>query len=917
MPGNVRRTLLGRRQEQQLLVGLLGGAREGHSGVLVVRGEAGIGKTALIDDLLGHASDFRVIRSSGAESEMELVYAGVQQICAPLQEFVGRLPKPQRDALQVALGITEGHRASDPLLVGVAVLTLLAEAAAEQPTICVVDDAHWIDRSSVRALAFAARRLLADRIVMIFACRQPVTPFAQLPELVLEGLSHVEARALLTALLPGPLSERMRDSIVAESGGNPLALLELHRSLGPTDLAGGYGLARAKSIPARIEGSFLRQYDRLPAPTRTLLLVAAAEPTGDPSWLWPAAARLGIDVGAAAPAETAGLLSVDGRIRFRHPLIRSTIYRNAPLSERRRVHDALARTITGDNASDHRAWHRAHCTEAPDEDVAVELEAAAEKACARGGIAATAAFLAHAVDVTPDPRRRAHRALQAAQAKLDAGSLDAATEMLDRAVESSNNESVNARVDLLRAKLAWAARRGRDAPPLLLAAAQRLASVDPTLARDAYLEALMSAMIVGRLATDDASTPELIARAARRDISPETSHQPVDMLLHGLIVRLTDGYVQAAPLLRKAIDAYVRETKAGTADPRWHDVTNRVCLDVFDQHSYDFLATKQSEMQRAAGELTLIASSLSTYAGVCVTRGEFSAAEVALDEVEVLATATGTPPHRSIAPYLAAYRGQEKHCRESASATIEGATDRGEGSEVSVTLYATAVLHNGLSQYPKALSASLSGLEYDDVGMSVYLLTEAVEAAARCGEKSTAAQLFARLSERALASGTDTALGIAARSRALIGAGSDPDVDYQTALSHLGRSPVVVYLARTHLLYGEWLRRANRRADARVELRFAYDLFTDMGADGFAGRARRELRATGEMVHRRVKNPAETLTTQERQITRLARMGCTNSEIGAQLFISPRTVEWHLGRIYAKLGVTSRRELRGLAIELR
>ncbi|WP_310774040.1 AAA family ATPase [Mycobacterium sp. Z3061] len=906
--------LLGRRQEQQQLAGLLGGAREAHSGVLSLRGEAGIGKTALIEHMLAQASDFRVVRGSGAESEMELAYAGMQQICAPLQHLLVRLPKPQRSALEIALGVSEGGGAPDRLLVGLALLTLLSEAGAQQPTICVVDDAHWVDRASVQAFGFAARRLLADRVVMIFATRWPIGELADQPELVVEGVSDADARVLLAALLPGRLSDRMRDIIVSESRGNPLALIELHRSLGPTDLAGGYGLAQAKSIPRRIEGRFIEQFRELPAPTRTLCLIAAAEPTGEPSWLWSAAAHLGIDADSASPAEAAGLLSVDRRIRFRHPLVRSAIYGHAPLAERRRAHDALAQAITSATASEHRAWHRAHSLAGPDPEVADELVAASEHARARGGIAAAAAFLAAAVDATPDSRVRAERALHAAQAKLDAGSLDAATQLLEVATESSDDESTSARVDLIRAKLAWAARRGPDAPPLLLTAAQRLTEIDPAAARGTYLEALMSALIVGRF-SEGPSSPETIARASRRTVSTD-ARDTVEMLLHGLIVRLTGGYVAAAPLLRDAIAAYVRQTRAGAADPRWHDITNRVCLDVFDQDSYDFLTAQQLEKQRAAGELTLVASSLSTYAGLCVTRGDFAAAEAALEEVEILAAATRIPAHRSIFPYLAAYRGQDKRCLEYAHTTIEEATERGEGTQVTVSLYATAILHNGLSRYPKALAASLSGLEYDDVGMSSYLLTEAVEAAAYCGETSLAAELCAQIWERAQASRTETALGIAARSRALAGNSSESDTDFQRAVEHLERSPVAVYRARTHLVYGEWLRRVNRRGDARTQLRTAYDMFARMGAEGFAARARRELQASGEAVHQTVKGTAIALTTQEREITRLARQGCTNSEIGAQLYISPRTVEWHLGRIFAKLGVSSRRELRSLSAEL-
>lgn len=914
--------LLGRRREQQQLAGLLGGAREGHSAVLVLRGDAGIGKTALVDAVLAQGGEFRVIRSSGAESEMELAYAGIQQVCAPLAELFGRLPKPQRTALEVALGISEGSEPPDQLLVGLALLTLLAEAGTHQPTVCVIDDAHWIDRASMQALAFAARRLLADRVVVLFATRRPVESLAGLHELVLGGLSDDDAAALLELLLPGRLSDRARASIIAESGGNPLALIELHSALGPAELAGGYGLAQAKSVSSRIELTYLQQFRTLPLPTRTLLLIAAAEPAGEPAWLWDAASRLGIGVDAAAPAEIAGLVSLNGRIRFRHPLVRSAIYGNAPLSERRRVHEALGWAITDPPAAEYRTWHRAHAASAPDENLAAELVYAAEQARKRGGIAAAAAFLAEAVGATPDPEMRARRALQAAQAKLEAGALDTAGELLDRAAALTDDESVNANADLVRAKIAFAVRRGRDGPPLLLAAAQRLSSVGSAMTRETYLEALMSALIVGRLAAHYASSPVSIARAAEPHLpAAGTATGSVDKFLAGLVVRLTDGYAAAAPLLKDAVAEYLRELDGGTAAPHWHDITMRVCLDLFDLDTYNMLTIRQLDMLRASGQLTLVTAPLATYAGMCVTVGEFGKAAAALDELEVIATATNTPPHRVIGPYLAAYRGQDKRCLEDADATIKESTTRGEGTDVTVALYATAILHNGLAQYSLALAACTTALEYDDIGMGVYLLVETVEAATRCGETAVAADALARLTLRAHASGTGTAHGVAARSRALAADASDPeaiDAEYRSALTHLKSSAAVVYRARTHLVYGEWLRRVSRRAEARIQLRIAYDMFADMGAEGFAARARRELQATGEPVHKRTDQHGTpvALTAQERQITRLVREGYTNSEIGAQLFISPRTVEWHLGRVFAKVGVSSRRELRTAPVDL-
>jgi len=907
--------LLGRRREQHQLAGLLAGARNGDSGVLVLRGDAGIGKTALIESMLARASDLRVIHVNGAESEMELTYAGLQQVCAPLLGLLDRLPKPQRGALTVALGLVEGDGAPDQLLVGLALLTLLAEAGSQQPTVCVIDDAHWVDRASMAALAFAARRLLADRVITVFGTRQPIDLLNGLPELTLLGLDDSDARTLLAAVVPGRLSERARESIIGESAGNPLAILELNRALTPGELAGGYGLARAKSISGRIEDTFLQQFRKLPSPTRTLLLIAAAEPTGELSWLWAAGRCLGIDVNAAAPAEMAGLMSLDDRIRFRHPLVRSAIYGNATLAERRRAHDALAQVITDSRAADHRAWHRAHAAEAPDEDIALELEIAAEQAQARGGTAAAAAFLAQAVEATPDPGQRAHRAMHAAQAKLDAGALDNAARLLERAAELSGDETVGAHVDLLRAKLAFAARRGRDGPPLLLAAAQRLAPVDAALARETYLEALMYSMIVGRFSADERFSPVNVAREAK--LAPAAVGPPtaVDLLLDGLIARYTDGYVAAAPLLKRAIAAFLRDDDA-VVDPRWHNITNRVSLDLFDQDAYNLLTIQQLEKLRAAGELTVLPIALWTYAGLRVGTGHIATVAATLEEAEAITTATGVAPQTSLEPYIAAYRGQEKLCLDSAKSTIAGASSRGEGMEVTVAHYAVAILHNGLGNYSRAVDASQAGLKDDDYGLVGYLLPELIEGATRCGENAFARDALARLTERAKASGTPTALGVAARSKALVGDGDSANDDYLEAIEHLENSPVAVFLARAHLVYGEWLRRANRRAEARTQLRTAYDMFLTMGIDGFATRTSRELAATGEIVPKHVTGTAIMLTAQERHITRLVREGHSNLEIGAQLFISPRTVEWHLSRIFAKLDVKTRRGLRALAIDL-
>ena len=912
MGGDIRRgALVGRRDEQRKLADLLERVRGGGSGVLVLRGDAGLGKTALLHEVRDRASDLRVIGLSGAESEMELAYAGVQQLCAPLLGHIDRLPDPQKNALQVALGLHEGA-APNRLLVGLAVLSLLAEAGAERPTVCLIDDAQWVDRASLQALAFAGRRLAADPIVMVFAARgwQADPELAGLPELHLAGLTDTDARALLSAMMPTRLVEVVRDNILAEAGGNPLALLELNRALPPARLAGGYGLAAATPLATRIEQTYGQRLRELPPQTRMLLLLAAAEPTGEPAWLWAAAARLGVDVDAGVPAAESGMVTVDARLRFRHPLVRSAIYRSAAPSERRQAHAALAEVISGPVADEHRAWHRAHATDTPDESVAVELVQSADRARRRGGSAAAAAFLAQAVELTPDPVLRAERALAAALSKLDAGDPEAAALLLV-AVAGADDKLLSARADLLRAKIAFAAHRGRDAPPLLLAAAERLHLVDAAQARDAYLEALVAAMIVGRLHSDGNGSAAAIAAAARQATTPPGPATAADLFLDGLVVRLTEGHAAAAPLLRRAISQYLEEDAAGIADPRSHDITLRVLLDLFDQDTYNSLNARQLELLRAAGELTVLPAALTTYAGVCVTAGDFEQAADLLEQSDAISTATGAPPHRSIRTYLAACRGQEQLGKDLAQATIQDATVRGEGSEIAVVLFSLAILHTGLAQYDEAFAACTSALKYDDVGMYGHLLNEMVEAAARFGKTSVAEAAAAELIERAEATGTATALGYSARAKALLSVGPAAESEYRSAITEFRNSPLKVMTARTHLIFGEWLRRDNRRTEARKELRIAHEMFVQMGADGFAERTRRELQAAGEPLQKeRSESSTVPLTTQESYIARLAGDGYTNSEIASHLFISPRTVEWHLSKIFAKLGVSSRRELR-------
>jgi len=537
-------------EEREALVRLLEGVRGGQSRVLVVSGEPGVGKTALLDSAISSASGFRVIRAVGVESEMELAFAALQQLCAPMLDRLDRLPAPQQDALGVAFGLRAGD-APDRFLVGLAVLSLLAEMAVDRPLVCVVDDAQWLDRASAQALAFVARRLLAESVVLLLATREPGDELEGLPRLVVEGLRNGDARALLGSVVRGPLDERVRERIVAETRGNPLALLELPRGLTLAELAGGFGLLDAPGLSGRIEESFRRRLAGLSAETQRLFLVAAADPVGDPLLVWRAADRLGIGVQAAA--ETEGLLAIGARVTFRHPLVRSSVYRAASPEERQAVHRALADATDPEIDPDRHAWHLAQATPGLDETVASELERSAGRAQARGGLAAAAAFLERASALTLEPSSRARRALAAAQAKHHAGAFDAALRLVGIAESGPLNDLQRAQVELLRGQIAFSLGRGSDAQPLLLKAAKRLEPLDRRLARETYLEALSAVFFPGLLASGESVLET--AQAAR--VAPPPSQPPYasDLLLDGLAVLVTEGYAAGTPMLRSAVES--------------------------------------------------------------------------------------------------------------------------------------------------------------------------------------------------------------------------------------------------------------------------------------------------------------------------------------------------------------------------
>jgi DNA-binding CsgD family transcriptional regulator len=899
--------LRGRTRECEAIDELLEAVRAGESRVLVLQGEHGIGKTALLEHAIASAPDFRVVQAVGLEAEMELAFAALHQVCAPMLDRVGRLPAPQRDALETALGLIGGPP-PDRFLVALAVLGLLSEVSAERPLLCVIDNAQSLDDASTQALAFTARRLDAESVALLFAASEQSAELAGLPVVRVEGLPDRDAVAVLASAVAGSIDERVRERIVAETRGNPLALLELPRDLSPAELAGGFGLPSARALSTRIEDSFWRRFEALPADTRRLSLVAAAESTGDPRLVLRAAAQLGIDAGAIAPATAAGLLELGARVRFRHPLVRSAVYRAASHEDRQRAHRALADAIDPEADPARRAWHRAHGAPGPDDAVADELERSAAQAQARGGLAAAAAFLEKSLELTADPARRAERALAAAQAHYQAGAPDAALTLLGVADATPLDGLQRARSDLLRAQVVFAVKRGSDAPSLLLKAAQRLAPLDARLARETILDAFAAALFAGRLA-DDCGLREVAEAARATPRSPLAPRAP-DFLLEGLGLLVTEGHVAGVPVLKEALSAFRREDVTGAPRLRWMWLACRVAMELWDDESWDELSARQEQLARDSGALTVLPIALRARIGVHIIKGRLEAAGVLHDELEAVTEATASEPLRYGAVVLAAWRGSSSDISAVVEPSLEGVMRRGEGMGLTVIHWANAVLGNAAGRYTEALRAAEQASRHpEEFGLASWGLPELIEAAVRSGEVERGARALPRLSEAARASGSEWALGLEARSHALLADDEDAEPLYREAITRLSRTSVRVELARSHLLYGEWLRRRKRREHAREQLRTAHEMLETMGFEAFAERAARELRATGETPRRRSVETRDQLTPQEAQIAWLARDGLSNAQIGTRLFISPRTVEYHLHKVFAKFDIRSRNEL--------
>jgi DNA-binding CsgD family transcriptional regulator len=908
-----RPPLVGRRHECSTLSGLIAAAKAGRSQVLVLRGGAGMGKTALLEFLIDRAIGCSVMRASGIESEMELPFASLHQLCGPYLDQLHKLPRAQRDVLGTAFGLRAG-RAPDIYQVGLAVLTLMSEVFEERAVVCVIDDAHWLDKASAAVLEVVARRLVAESIAMVFAVRDTVDPPALtgLRELLITGLPRDDATRLLTAAVAGPLDPRVRDRIVAESDGNPLALLELPRAVSAAELAFGGSVNPVPTLLAeRLERGFLRRVSLLPLPSRRLLLAAAAEPVGDVVLLERAAERLGVALEAVADAETEGLIEFGTRVRFRHPLVRSVAYRSATPAERRAVHRALADATDVHTDPDRRAWHLAQSVVGPDEVVALELERSAARAVAHGGLAAAAALLERAASLTPDPVLHVRRCLDAAQAKVHAGQFDDALALAAMAEAGPTDEFSEARIDLLRAQVSFAANRGNDGLPLLLTAARRLEPLDARLARDTYLDALSAALFAGRLATGPSARD--VARAARSAPSVAAPRKG-DALLAALAVLFTEGYTAAAPTSREAVQAFARGDLDLDEGLRFSWLAASTAVSLWDDVSWDVLTRRHLDIARQVGALAALPLALTSRLIVDLFKGDLVAASALAEEnrsvTELMHGVVSLAPYGELC--LAAARGQQQ-AEPLLSRFLEDVTARGEGVGVNMIEWARSLLCNGRGRFREALSAAKAATADPlELGPPKWALSELVEAGVRSGDVGTATGAAEQLAEMTEASGTDWALGIRASRLALLRRGSVADELHREGVNRLGRTGLRLELARAQLLYGEWLRREGRRSEARNQLRDAYEALSAMGAEAFAERARRELLATGVTARRRNVLRPVSLTPQEAHIARMAADGLSNAEIGTSMYISARTAEWHVGNIMRKLGVSSRRHLRAV-----
>ncbi|OXM50472.1 AAA family ATPase [Amycolatopsis alba] len=870
---------VGRTSEISALGEVIAAAGKGSGGALVLQGEPGIGKSTLLAQAKQDASGFLVVEASGAEFETELPFAALHQLCVPVLGHLGELSARHREALQVAFGLVTGT--PDLFRIGLATLELLSCASRRSPVLCVIDDAHWLDDASSRALAFLARRIASEPIAMIFAVRTPGGGLDGLPGMVVEGLTDADARKVLEDGV-SMIDPRVRDRVVAEARGNPLALLELPKS-------GGFALPDTSSLPNRIERGFAARLAGLPDGARLLLTVASADPTGDPGLLWPAARELGV-AASAVVAEESGLVDFSTRVRFCHPLARSAVYLTAPAEDRRRAHRALAHVTDPAADPDRRVWHLAQAGTGPDDDLAAELARSASRAQSRGGVAAAAAFLERAAALSLDAGLRTEHTLGAVLAKLETGAVDAAAGLLTTVETGPLDELTLAKVDLLRGRIAFARHTDADGTDFMLRAAHRLAGPDPAWSRECFLDALEVSLVVGRAS----GVMDTVVDEARS--APPAASSPD--ILDSLILLTTEGHRAAVPVLRRIL----ADRSMWTGRPA---LATMITAELWDIETHAGIVDGLLETARETGSPHTLRLALAQVAVAAVFTGDLGKAMSAIAEEEAIADALGVPSLRYPRLHLTAMRGR----RAEAAGLPSTAAALGSGQLIANVHWTSAVLHNGLADYPAALAAARRATEPGDLFLAGVALPELIEAAIRCGEHDSAAAALESLTERTTPSGTAWGLGVTAYARGLV---TGAEADYREAVERLAGSPVAPYRARAHLLYGEWLRREGRRRDAREHLRIAHELLSGMGMEAFARRAADELRATGEVARGRSGSGGDELTLQEVHIARLVATGATSKEVAARLFLSPRTVDAHLRNIFRKLGITSRRQLRDL-----
>jgi DNA-binding CsgD family transcriptional regulator len=906
--------LLDRTAETGALEGVQAAVRDGLSGVLVLRGEAGVGKTALLDWAAEQAGDMQVARVAGAEAEMDMGFAGLHQLLVPFMAGLEGLPAPQQQALKSAFGLVAGPP-PDRFLVGLAALTVLTDAAAARPVLCLIDDVQWLDRVSIEVLGFVARRLYADRVGMVFAARQgeeQALILAGLPELTVGGLAEEAARELLARSAGTEVDRQVGWRIVADTAGNPLALVELAAELTAAELSGTEPLDWPLRFRGRLEELYRSRMRALPGGTQTLMLLAAADPTGEPALIWNAARNLGVDPGAAEAAGAERLVSWEPRVRFRHPLIRSAAYYAFPAAERRGAHQALAMVTDPEADPDRRAWHLAEAADGPDEQVAAELERSADRARGRGGWGSGAAFLERAAALTPDEEHRARRMLAAAENRLAAGEAPAARALLGLAAPRLADVLARARARRLEGQSLYAAGQMPEATSVLLDAARMVQPFETRLARDTLLDAWGAAQFSGQ---PGAGMAEFLRAVRSVPEMADSGATVADPLLDGFAAVGERRYEAGAALLRRAIKPlFAGQSMADDALPHLMAMAMAAGMLYDDSARYQMERRWVGEL-RDRGAIAALLPALGIQMSNQIEEGRFADAETTLAEARSLSEATG---YRA---YLRAYaraelwalalRGRESDARPLAARLLREFAERGNRYEVLRVQGAMAMLELGLGNYTDALRSALDALPGQNV-LGFRQVAEVVEAGTRCEEHESAAAALKAFTPWALASGTDLALGLLARSRALLAADSQAEAEYRLAIDHLRRCRLVPELARAHQVYGEWLRRQRRRRDARDQLRRAFELFDKMGLTAFAGRARTELRATGEQA--RASTPGGlgapgVRTAQEAQIARLAAERLSNREIAGRLFISASTVEYHLRKVFRKLGVTSRVQL--------